>query len=70
MTGLMRQYPQYLGIGIDEGTALVVTGSVAEVIGRTKAAFYDTKKKPDGEKDYEEVLTGEKYDLKERKKVK
>ncbi|HEY1188923.1 MAG TPA: cyanophycinase [Gemmata sp.] len=70
MTALMKQYPQYLGIGLDEGTAIVVTGSVAEVIGRTKVAFYDTKKKPAGEKDYEEVLVGEKYDLKERKKLK
>jgi cyanophycinase len=70
MTGLMKLYPQYLGIGIDEGTAIVVTGSVAEVMGRSKVAFYDTKKKPDGEKDYEEVLAGEKYDLKERKKLK
>lgn len=70
MTGLMKQYPQYLGIGIDEGTALVVQGSVAEIIGRTKVAFYDTAKEPDGDKDYEEVLVGEKYDLKERKKTK
>lgn len=70
MTALMKEYPQYLGIGIDEGTAIVVKGSVAEVIGRTKVAFYDTTKKPDGDKDYEEVLVGEKYDLKERKKVK
>ena len=35
-----------------------------------KVAFYDVKKKPDGEKDYEEVFPNEKYDLKERKKVK
>lgn len=69
MTELMKEYPQYLGIGIDEGTAIVVTGSTAEVIGRTKVAFYDTKKKPNGGKDYEEVLVGEKYDLKERKKA-
>jgi cyanophycinase len=40
------------------------------VMGKSKVAFYDTKKKPDGEKDYEEVLPNEKYDLKERKKVK
>ena len=26
MTGLMKKYPQYLGIGIDEATAIVVTG--------------------------------------------
>ncbi len=70
MTGLMKEYPQYLGIGIDEGTAIVVTGRVAEVIGKSKVAFYDTKKQPDGDKDYEEVFPNEKYDLKERKKVK
>src|SRR5205085_8233929 len=70
MTGLMKQYPQYLGIGIDEGTAIIVTGSVAEVIGRTKVAFYDTRKKADGDKDYEEVKVGERYDLKARAKVK
>lgn len=70
MTGLMKRYPQYLGIGLDEGTAIVVTGSTAEVIGRTKVAFYDTKKEPVDGKDYEEITTGGKYDLKERKKVK
>ncbi|QJW96876.1 cyanophycinase [Frigoriglobus tundricola] len=70
MTGLMKEYPQYLGIGLDEGTAIVVTGSTAEVIGKSKVAFYDTKKKPDGDKDYEEVFPNEKYDLKERRKLK
>ena len=70
MTGLMKEYPQYLGIGLDEGTAIVVTGGTAEVVGKSKVAFYDTAKKPDGEKDYEEVFPNEKYDLKERKKVK
>lgn len=69
MTGLMKLYPQYLGIGIDEGTAIVVKGSTAKVIGKTKVAFYDTRKKPEDGIDYEEVKTGEKYDLKERKKL-
>ena len=69
MTGLMRQYPQFLGIGIDEGTALVVTGSTAEVIGKSKVAFYDTRKQADSETDYEEVKAGEKYDLKKRAKI-
>ena len=70
MTGLMKEYPQFLGIGIDEGTAIVVKGSIAEVIGRTKVGFYDTRKKPVGDRDYEEVKVGEKYDLKKREKVK
>jgi cyanophycinase len=70
MTGLMKLYPQYLGIGLDEGTAIVVRGSTAEVIGKSKVAVYDTKKKPAGDdKDYEELKVGDKYDLKERKKV-
>ena len=69
MTGLMKLRPQYLGIGLDEGTAIVVSGSIAAVIGKTKVAFYDTTKKPTEDKDYEEVKSGECYDLKERKKV-
>jgi cyanophycinase len=68
MTGLMKLHPQYLGIGLDEGTAIVVSSSVAEVIGKTKVAFYDTKAKHE-DKDYEEVKVGEKYDLKARRKV-
>jgi cyanophycinase len=70
MTGLMKLYPQILGIGIDESTAIVVTGHTAEVIGKSKVGFYDYRKgEPKGEKDYTEVKTGEKYDLKERKAV-
>jgi cyanophycinase len=69
MTGLMKKYPQYLGIGIDEATAIIVTGSTAEVIGKTKVGFFDYSKKPEGEKDYVEVAAGDKYDLKARKKI-
>ena len=70
MTGLMKKYPQYLGIGIDEATAIVVSGNTAQVMGRSKVAFYDTKKKPDGDKDYEELFPNEKYDLVKRVKLK
>jgi len=69
MTGLMKLYPQYLGIGIDEGTAIVVTGRTAAVIGKTKVAFYDATAKPAGDTDYVEVKAGERYDLKKRAKV-
>jgi cyanophycinase len=67
MTGLMKQYPQLLGIGIDEGTALVVKGSIAEVIGKSKVGFYDYRTPPKaGETDFVEVKTGESYDLAQR----
>lgn len=69
MSGLMARYPKYLGIGIDEATAVVVQGTTAKVIGKTKAAFFDYRKgKPMGDVDYIEVKSGESYDLKERKK--
>jgi cyanophycinase len=67
MTGLMKQYPNWLGVGIDEATAVVVTGHTAEVIGKSKAAFYDHRNGPPaGEVDYVVVPAGGKYDLKAR----
>jgi cyanophycinase len=68
MTAMMKAYPQYLGIGIDEATALIVQGHVAEIMGKNKVQFYDRKKPvEDGKPDYEVVRPGGKYDLKERK---
>jgi cyanophycinase len=70
MTALMKIYPQFLGIGIDETTALVVRGSVAEIIGKGKAHFYDTqRKREEGQPDYEALAAGGRYDLKARKIV-
>jgi cyanophycinase len=68
MTAMMKTFPQYLGIGIDEATAIVVSGSVAEVVGRGKVHFYDAKKPvPNGKPDHETLEAGARYDLKERK---
>lgn len=38
---VLAAYPRLLGIGIDEGTALVVQGDTAEVIGESRVAIYD-----------------------------
>lgn len=71
MTGLMKRYPQLLGIGLDESTAIVVTGHTAEVIGKSKVAFYDYRTpSEDSEQDYIEVKAGQKYDLKARATLK
>ncbi len=40
MEALVARFPQLLGIGLDESTAIVVRGSVAEVLGLHKAHFY------------------------------
>ncbi len=71
MTALVKAYPQFLGIGLDEGTALVVQGSTAEVLGQGKVHFYDRRKPvKDGEPDYDAYPAGVKYDLVKRAKVK
>jgi len=68
MTGLMKTRPEFLGIGIDETTAIVVQGHIAEVTGKGKAHFYDpTRTREDGKADYEALSAGERYDLKLRR---
>jgi len=43
MLEVIAAHPGLLGIGIDEGTAILVRGDRAEVIGRSKVAFYNTR---------------------------
>lgn len=62
-----KTYPQFLGIGIDEATALVVKGHVAEVIGKTRACFYT--KVPADAQDFVNVKSGETFDFKTMMKV-
>lgn len=38
---VLDQHPQLLGIGLDEGAALVITGDDAEVMGDSRVAIYD-----------------------------
>ena len=49
MEELMATYPQLLGIGIDESTAIVVQGSIAEVIGNGNVFFFDRRTDPKAE---------------------
>ena len=66
MTELMAVHPQVLGIGIDEGTALVVRGEVMEVIGMSKVAVYDRNRPVAGAQDYEVLKPGTRYNMKLR----
>ena len=67
---MIAVYPQLLGIGIDEGTVIFVQGHVMEVVGKSKVAVYDRRKPVTaGEKDYEEVPAGARYDLEARKRL-
>lgn len=68
MLELMARYPQFLGIGIDETTALVVRGSVGEVIGKNHVHVFDTRRKDgDGRPHQETLVDGARYELVERR---
>lgn len=64
MTQLVNRYPQLLGIGIDETTAITVSGSTAKVSGNGKVFFYDRRQPvyPD-RPDYTALESGQSYDL-------
>jgi len=64
---VMKQYPDFLGLGISEGTALIVQKDIFEVVGRGKVAVHDsTKTQQPGEKPYLLLSPGDRYDMKAR----
>lgn len=68
MTQLVNRYPQLLGIGLDEATAIIVQKSKAEVLGRGKAHFYDRNLPvTSGKPDFIALPNGSSYDLVKRK---
>ena len=70
MTAVMQRFPQLLGIGIDEATAIVVQGQTAEAMGTGQAHFYDYRTAPAAcQPDFTAIKAGQKYDLVERKIV-
>jgi cyanophycinase len=60
MMRILQQYPELLGIGIDEGTALVVHGDRAEAVGRSTVTLYDLS---DPTQMYLWLEAGDVYDL-------
>ena len=70
LLGVIVVYPHLLGIGIDEGTAIIVKGDRAKVIGASKIAVYDNAftPGPDGKR-YFLIPTGETLDLATRRKA-
>ena len=67
MTQLVERYPQLLGIGIDEATAIIVTKSNAKIVGKGKVHFYDrTQPVITGEDDFTALADGQSFDLETR----
>jgi cyanophycinase len=65
---VVQKFPNLLGLGISEGTALVVTGDTFEVIGKWKVAVHDnTRPYQPWEKPYHVLSAGDVYNMKTRK---
>jgi cyanophycinase len=65
---VIQKYPNLLGIGLSEGTAIVVTGDKFEVMGKWKVSIHDnTRKYQPWEKPYFVLSPGDVYDMKARK---
>jgi cyanophycinase len=64
---VIKKYPNMLGIGLSEGTAIVVTGDRFQVIGKWKVAVHDnTHVYQPWEKPYYVLSIGDVYNMKTR----
>lgn len=66
---LLPRRPDLLGISEDEGTAWVVRGDVAEIVGRNKAFVYGGKDATDPGHPFLTLHPGDRYDLAARRLV-
>lgn len=64
---LMPRHPELLGISEDEGTAWVVRGDTAEIIGRNKAFVYGGADRTDARKPFLTLYPGDRYNLAARR---
>lgn len=65
---LLPKHPELLGLSEDEGTAWVVWGDTAEIVGRNKAFAYGGKDTDPG-KPFLTLFPGDKYDLGARRVI-
>lgn len=66
---VIEAHPELLGLGIDEATAVVVTGNRFKVVGDSKVVVHDAGYKPDSGPKYYLLNPGDEFDLTTRKQV-
>jgi cyanophycinase len=76
---ILDEKPELLGVGLDEGTAMIVQGDTFEVLGRSYVLVYDRgfwsreesnlKQLPDADRQFYFLRQGDRYDMKNRKKL-
>ena len=68
LIAVIQKYPKLLGIGLSEGTAIIVKGDTFEVMGKWKVAVHDnTHLYQPWEKPYYVLSPGDVYNMKTRK---
>jgi cyanophycinase len=63
---VIEKHPQLLGIGLDEDTAIVVTGDQFEVLGQSVVAIYDNRRTLSDRGRFYFLRAGDTFDLKTR----
>ena len=64
---VLAKHPSLLGISEDEGTAWIIEGDRAEIVGRNKAFVYGGRDAPDAGRPFLTLRPGDRYDLAERR---
>jgi cyanophycinase len=68
LIAVIQKYPKLIGIGLSEGTAIIVKGDVFEVMGKWKVSIHDnTRLYQPWEKPYFVLSPGDVYNMKTRR---
>jgi len=67
---VIKRYPELLGLGLSQTTAVIVQGDTFEVVGQGKVAVHDnTRTYPPAGKPYILLSPGERYNMKSRQVI-
>lgn len=70
MAKLKQAYPQLIGLGVDDETAIVVKGHELEVVGRNRVfVFGRNEPAADARRGFDVLAAGDRYDLRDRKRM-
>jgi cyanophycinase len=69
MASLKKSHPHLVGLGVDEGMAVIIKGRALEVVGRNQVIVYDRREPGEAEKGFKFLYEGDKYDLASRERL-
>ena len=68
MAQLKKSYPELIGLGVDESTALIVRGSTMQVVGQHNVTVFDRKTNSTAETpEYSVLKSGDRYDFRQHR---